>query len=224
MKDSIKKYFDLIKARTFHLKYGWILFIICLIIYTIYNSIYYNNLVFQLSSTLITIFLLTLAMYTSNKELHKASFKEITAFENSIRQVTITIDEVKDFIKAEIAKREALEVESKKRAMPIISVLTEARQTMFFTHGFLTVINSGGHAYNIEIYIHNKSTPIKITGLGRNMQFGQIDCGRDIVLGNIENVAIKVFLNDGLTRHYFFQGNINFRNNVAVNLPLSEIS
>ncbi len=224
MEDNIKKYFDLVKAKTFHLKYGWVLFAFCLILYAVYNSVYYNNLIFQLSSTLITIFLLTLTMYTSNKELHKASLKEITAFENSIKQVTVTINEVKDFMQAELAKREALEGESKRKAIPIISVLTEARQTLFFTHGFLTVINSGGHAYGIEIYIHNKSTPIKITGLGRNMQFGQIDCGRDTELENIENVAIKVFLNDGLARHYFFQGNINFRNKTAINLPLSEIS
>lgn len=216
------KYNDI--AKKISLGRVWILFLIALIIYIIYNTVFYNQIVFQITTTLMTISIIALTMYTSNKELHRASEKQTTTFKDSIEKLTTSVDRFYDFLENQRATRERAETQARTQAKPDIYIQPSIRKGWFLSDCLLNIVNEGGYATDIELVIGKQEKQMTISDLGRNMQLPILNCGRTLEFENIEEVKIKIYLKDGLLRRYFSDFSINFNKNERVHINLREIT
>lgn len=216
---TIKNY-----ARGFKLKHGWIIFIILSVIYVFYSYDYYNPTIFQISTTLLTILVISLTMYTSNKELRGATNKQISTFKESIDSLVTTVDKFRTFLESEYANRKMTETQRRAIAMPNLTAAGSMRKGIVLADCILKIVNSGGHAADIKLVIGLNNKQISIGELGRGMEMTNINCGRPNEIGGESNINIKMYLSDSLARRYFSQITMNFADNLTITVPLTEVT
>lgn len=216
------KYKDI--AKRVSLRRAWILFLVALIVYIVYNTTFYNQIVFQITTTLMTIFIISLTMYTSNKELHKASEQQTATFKGSIEKLTISVDRFYDFLENQRAAKERTEAQARAQAKPDIYIQPSIKRGWLLTDCLLNIENKGGYATEIKLAIGKQDKGLAVGDLGRNMQLPVINCGRTLEFGDIEEVQVKLYLKDGLMRRYFSNLNINFKGEKLIHISLTEIT
>lgn len=223
------KNYDVIGAvknyvRKFKLKHGWIIFIILSVIYVFYSYNYYNPTIFQIYTTLLTILVISLTMYTSNKELRGATNKQISTFKESIDSLVTTVDKFRTFLESEYANRRMTETQRRAVAKPNLIAVGSMRRGIIFADCILKIANSGGYAADIKLVVGLNNKQISIGELGRGMEMSNINCGRPNEIGGESNINIKMYLSDSLARRYFSQITMDFTNNLTITIPLTEVT
>jgi len=206
------------------LKHAWIVFIILLIAYILYSYKYYNPTIFQISTALLTILVISLTMYTSNKELRGATDRQINTFKESMDRLTNTVDKFRGFLEGEYANRRTTEALERTSAQPSLTASGSIRQGFFLADCLLKIVNNGGYITDIKLAIGSNNKQIQIGELGRNMELTNINCGRPGEIGEASNINIKIYVSDRLARRYFAQFNLNFVGNQALQIPLAEVT
>jgi hypothetical protein len=202
----------------------WILFWMAVIAYLLYNYLYYKPEIFQLSTTIITIFVIALTMATSNKELHRAISREITAFQESIEKVTSTVGSFQKFLQNEIAELRRQETERRGAATPKLYYSCSIKHGFVLADCLLNLENKGGYASEIRLVVGPANKMINIGDLGRAMTMPNVNCGRTIEFSGGEAVPAKLYLSDTLGRRYFAQIVMDFNWSGETHIPLQEVT
>jgi hypothetical protein len=190
----------------------WVMFVIFLLVYIVYSYKFYNVTTFQITTTLITIAIIALTMYTSNKELHKTSEKQITTFEHSIEKLAGSVNNFQRFLETQRDERIRQDETRSARATPNIYVIGNLHKGWFLSDCILDVENKGGYASEIKLVLGTINKLVSVSDLGRNMFIKGVNCGRINEYGGT-TVEIKMYLNDELGRKYFADFNLDFEKN-----------
>lgn len=223
-------------SQKIKLRYMWALLLFLVIVYVVYNSLFYNSDIFQISSTLITIYVISLTMYTSNKELHKASSQQAESFNQSINKLSDSANVFRGLLESygDYFKK-FLEGQKQDQMVKEREIELKARPDLYFSPFLykwgwgdfvqklkLRIDNTGGYASDIIILAGPTERRINVQNLGRNMYTEGIDCGDPRETGG-EVIQIKVYLEDILHRKYFAEFRVDFSQNGRVQVPLTLI-
>lgn len=176
-------------------------------------------------------------MYTSNKELHKASSKQAESFNQSIGSLTKSANDFKNVLKNYADYFKAfLEKQEKDQILKETEIDIKYRPVIYFTPSWykwgwgdykqrlrLKIENEGGYAMDIVILAGVTENRVNAGNLGRNMYTDKVDCGDPRNVGGLA-IQLKVYLGDMLQRKYFTDFNIDFSKGERVQVPLILIS
>lgn len=217
--------------------YLWIILAVLLLIYVTYSVKYFNSTVFQISSTLLTIYVIALAMYTSNNELHRASRIQTELLSHNLSELDNTIEDFKIFLETNInyiktfldtQKSEKInrEQEISSSAVPIIYFITRWYKWGWFdviNQLLLKVENDGGYASNIVIFAGPINKRINIGSIGRGMASAEFNCGNPQEFAG-PVVKMRIHLEDELQRKYFSEIDIDFSRGESVYIQLQSVT
>lgn len=221
------------KVRLRHL---WHIFFIALAVYILFNYFYFIPIVFNVTTTLITIFVISLTMYTSNDVVRKASEKQTKEF---ITKLDETVDQLKqvNYNLSTMAERESSVMQQHINMLkPKLRIkIIDMSYLFLFRHKHITIENLGGEAKEIhieygkpdtsvekEIYTMNvfRTSNLKSGSLPLDLDAGDVS---SFVTRNKLLLQIEVW--DLESRKYSYNGEIEASSeNTIEELPLTTVT